>query len=176
MSGGPQKGPLVPGVPPYSLRRRPSTSAGPGRRTGSALLLSSLEQLCYFQMSFVSSWVLSCPSSLPCPSHPEGRVVVIGLLCLWWALSDLVYKEAGLLALPSSPLSFLRAAVLMGFNFPLWNRLFGGYDAPVGLITSQRRAQVLRPCYLLPASSLPPSLWASRSREETFLYVPGCGQ
>lgn len=102
-------------------------------------------------------------------------MVVIGLLCLWWALSGLVYKEAGLLALPSSPLSFPRAAVLVGFGFPLWNRLFGGYDAAVGFITSQRSTQVLRPCYLLPASSLPPSLWASRSRE-TFLYVPGCGQ
>lgn len=103
-------------------------------------------------------------------------MVVTGLLCLWWALSGLVYKEAGLLALPSSPLSFPRTAVLVGFDFPLWNRLFGGYNAPVGLITSQRRAQVLRSRYLLPAFSLPPSLWASCSRDETFLYVPGCGQ
>lgn len=44
--------------------------------------------------------------------------------------------------------------MLVGLDFPLWNRLFGGHDAPVGHITSQKRVLVLRPFYFLPASSL----------------------
>lgn len=46
---------------------------------GMALLFS--DGLC---LLFPGVVVLSS-SFLSCPSHPEGRVVITGLLCLWWA-------------------------------------------------------------------------------------------
>lgn len=69
--------------------------------------------------------VVLTPSFLFCPSHPEGRVVITGWLCLWWAVSGFVYKEAGLLSL-ASPLSSPRTVMLMGFHVgPLENAVWG---------------------------------------------------
>lgn len=51
---------------------------------GAGEALFSLEWPCYFQMGFFPSLVVS--SLLPSfPALPSQRVVIAGLLCLWWA-------------------------------------------------------------------------------------------
>lgn len=125
-----RKGPSVPGVLPHPLHSRPSTSAGPGGQRGSiflpgmALLFS--DELCLFLGVGLSSSFLSCPS------HPEGRVVITGLLCLWWARQRPCFREAGLLSLPlltsqlpkdycaCGVLTFLSGIGCLGVMMPQW--------------------------------------------------------
>lgn len=168
----------MPGMPPHPLSRWPSTSAGPG---GIGTAFSSLEWPCYFRMGFVSSSrVLGCCRPLfflpflPFPPGGQGgnhrvAVSVVG------RSATLFTRRLGSYPSPASLLSFPGTAVLVGFNFGLWNRLCWGHDAPVGRITSWRRVLVLVPSCLLPASSLP-QFHQSCCSLETSLYVPGRGQ
>lgn len=137
---------------------------------GMALLFS--DGLC---LLFPGVVVLSS-SFLSCPSHPEGRVVITGLLCLWWA-GQRPCLQGGWAPIP--PLPHFSASQGLpcswGSTFGLWNRLCWGHDAPVGRITSWRRVLVLVPSCLLPASSLP-QFHQSCCSLETSLYVPGRGQ
>lgn len=161
----------MPGMSPYPLSWWPSTSAGPGGYGDSVFLLGMAllfsDGLCPFP-----GVVLLSSSFLSCPSHPEGRVVITGLLCLWWA-GQRPCLQGGWAPIP--PLPHLSASLGLpcswGSTFDVWNRLFGGHDAPVGHITSRRRVLVLRPCCLLPASSLPQFLQSCCSLE-TSLYTP----
>lgn len=79
-------------------------------------VLLPLEWPCYFWMGLVPSRVLSFFFLPFLPSPPRGRVVITGLLCLWWLGRQPCWQGGWALSPPLAPPSSPRIAVLMGLT------------------------------------------------------------
>lgn len=140
-----------------------------GRRGVSlfGLALLFLDGLCPFPCVVLSS------SFLACPSHPEGSVVITGLLCLWWPACSLVGKEAGFPAFLCHTSWLPKDCCARGVQLLVSRRGYLGIVLPRWphhLTEEDLGAQASLP----PASlHLPQPLCSGCSLEEASLYAPG---